>query len=172
MVKENYSLVKTIEGVDKMFEDGKINLINRTGLKNPWSEKTDGDYLKKYIRIIQKHLISKKAQLYHAMDRDTFINVCNRFNHAFGLRSSYSININVIESISKIKELSKWGECKEEMIYKITGKTPESSALFAFRDEEDILEQKDTNDCKKISPRPKIYLDSKEFREKINKRKK
>lgn len=172
MTKENYSLVKTIEEIDKRFEDGKPTFIERTGLCNPWSEKTVDDYLKKYIRIIQKHLISEKAQLYHAMDRDTFINVCNKFNHPFGLRSKYSININVIESISKIKELSKWGECKEEMIYKITGKTPESSALFAFGDEEEILEQKDTNDCKKISPRPKIYLDSKEFQEKINKRKK
>ena len=166
MTKENYSLVKTIEEIDKRFEEGKPTFIERTGLCKPWSEKTVDDYLKKYIRIIQKHLISEKAQLYHAMDRDTFINVYNKFNHPFGLRSKYSININVIESISKIKELSKWEECKEEMIYKITGKTPESSALFAFGDEEEILEQKDTNDCKKISPRPKIYLDSKEFQEK------
>ena len=155
----------------KGFEDGKLTLIERTGLYDSWFEKIDDDDLKKYIRIIQNHLISEKGQLFYTIDRDTFINVCNRFNHAFGLRSSYSININVIESISKIKELSKWGECKEEMIYKITGKTPESSALFAFRYEEDILEQKDTNDCKKISPRPKIYLDSKEFQKKLIKEK-
>lgn len=172
MSEEKYSLVKTIEGINKMYEDGKPTFIERTGLCNPWSEKTVDDYLKKYIRIIQKLLISEKAQLYHAMDRDTFINVINKFNHPFGLRSKYSININVITSISKIKEISKWGECKEEMIYKLTGKTPEYSALFAFRDDEEIEEWEEMNDCKKITTNPKIYLDCKEFQEKINKRKK
>lgn len=127
---------------------------------------------KRCIRIIQKHLIHEQTNLYYTVDRNTFDDVVNKINHSFGLRSVNALHWNVVFSVSKIKKLTKWGECKEEMIYKITGKTPEYGALFAFGDEEEILEQKDTNDCKKISPRPKIYLDSKEFQEKIDKRKK
>lgn len=172
MSEEKYSLIKSFEKIDKMFEEGKIHLISKTGLEMPKHMKRKYISTKSCIRIVQKHLVCEQTKLYYTVDRGTFDDVVNRINHSFGLRSVNALHWNVVFSVSKLKKLAKWGECKEEMIYKITGKTPEYGALFAFGDEEEILEQKDTNECKKISPRPKIYLDSKEFQEKINKRKK